>query len=166
MVVTRDVQEAIEAFGHSPAQISEIMDAGRAKAAMAATPVTGKLAAAIYAYTQDSPLYMTLTFTVRTPHTSLTPTDTELKKYADVIVHAELALSCLPAHVSELPRHGMVYRGMVYRGIRVLLNWRAPSLLLNPSLPRIYGISLRFPARRRFSLRQTRSSGWSPCYSK
>jgi len=163
MVVTRDVQEAIEAFGHSPAQISEIMDAGRAKAAMAATPVTGKLAAAIYAYTQDSPLYMTLTFTVRTPHTSLTPTDTELKKYADVIVHAELALSCLPAHVSELPRHGMVYRGMVYRGIRVLLNWRAPSLLLNPSLPRIYGISLRFPARRRFSLRQTRSSGWSPC---
>jgi hypothetical protein len=25
MVVTRDVQEAIEAFGHSPAQISEIL---------------------------------------------------------------------------------------------------------------------------------------------
>jgi hypothetical protein len=35
-MVTRDVQEAIKAFGHSPAQISEIMDAGRAKAAMAA----------------------------------------------------------------------------------------------------------------------------------
>ena len=117
MVVTRDVQEAIEAFGHSPAQISEIIYAGRAKAATAATPMTGKLAATIYAYTQDSPLYMMLTFTMRTPHTSLTPTDTELKQYADFIVHAERALSCLPAHVSELPGHGMVYRG-----IRVLLN--------------------------------------------
>jgi len=116
-IVTRDVQEVIEAFGHSPAQISEIIYAGRAKAATAATPMTGKLAATIYAYTQDSPLYMMLTFTMRTPHTSLNPTDTELKQFADFIVHAELALSCLPAHVSELPGHGMVYRG-----IRVLLN--------------------------------------------
>ena len=116
-MVTRDVSEAIEAFGHSPAEISQIMDAGRAKAATASTPLTAKLAAAIYAYTQDSPLYMMLTFTMRTPHTSLTPTDTELKQYADFIVHAERALSCLPAHVSEFPGHGMVYRG-----IRVLLN--------------------------------------------
>jgi hypothetical protein len=54
-MVTRDVSEAIKAFGHSPAEISQIMDAGRAKAATASTPLTAKLAAAIYAYTQDSP---------------------------------------------------------------------------------------------------------------
>jgi hypothetical protein len=81
--VTRDVPEAIEAFGLSSDHISQIMDAGRAKAATDSTPLTAKLAAAIYAYTQDSPLYMMLTFTMRTPHTSLTPTDTELKQYAD-----------------------------------------------------------------------------------
>ena len=54
---------------------------------------------------------------MRTPQTSLNPTDTELKQYADFIVHTERALSCLPAHVSELPGHGMVYRG-----IRAILN--------------------------------------------
>jgi len=54
---------------------------------------------------------------MRTPHTSLNPTDNELKQYADFILHTERALSCLPAHVSKLRGHGMVYRG-----IRPILN--------------------------------------------
>jgi hypothetical protein len=115
--VTRDVPEAIASFGHSPHYISQIMDAGRAMATTASAPVAAKYAAAICAYTEDSRLYPILTFTMRTPHTSLNPTDTELRQYADFIVHTERALSCLPAHVSELPGHGMVYRG-----IRAILN--------------------------------------------
>ena len=119
--VTRDVPEAIASFGHSPHYISQIMDAGRAMATTASAPVAAKYAAAICAYTEDSRLYPTLTFTMRTPHTSLNtslnPTGTELRQYADFIVHTERALSCLPAHVSELPGHGMVYRG-----IRAILN--------------------------------------------
>jgi hypothetical protein len=115
--VTRDVPEAIEAFGLSSDHISQIMDAGRAMATTASAPLTAKYAAALCAYTEDSRLYPILTFTMRTPHTLLNPTDTELKQYADFIVHTERALSCLPAHVSELPGHGMVYRG-----IRAILN--------------------------------------------
>ena len=93
------------------------MDAGRAMATTASAPLAAKYAAAICAYTEDSRFHPILTFTMRTPHTSLNPTDNELKQYADFILHTERALSCLPAHVSELPGHGMVYRG-----IRVLLN--------------------------------------------
>ena len=96
-IVTRDVPEVMEAFGHSPDQISQIMDAGRANAATVSAPLTAKLAAAMYAYTQDSPLYMIFTLAMRTSHTSLTPTDNELKQHADFIVHAERELSCLPA---------------------------------------------------------------------
>ncbi|KOO53615.1 ADP-ribosyltransferase 1 precursor [Chrysochromulina tobinii] len=71
--------------------------------------------AALYAYTEETPLYGTLNYTMRTPHTSSTPTDTELKRYADFLVHTEKALGSLPTHVSEL-------EGKVYRGIKVLLN--------------------------------------------
>ena len=108
--MTLDVSEAIAAFGRPPAHVSRIMEAGRAKAATVSTPLASKYAAALFAYTEESPLYVMLSFTMRTPHTAQTPTDTELKRYADFIVHAERALSCLPTHVSEL--HGMVYRGI------------------------------------------------------
>mmetsp|Transcript_170609 Transcript_170609/g.541968 ORF Transcript_170609/g.541968 Transcript_170609/m.541968 type:complete len:163 (-) Transcript_170609:114-602(-) len=40
---------------------------------------------------------------------------TELKRYADYIVHTERALGCLPTHLSEV-------HGKVYRGIKALLN--------------------------------------------
>ena len=49
------------------------------------------------------------------PHTPTTPTDNELKRYGDYIVHTECALSSLPTLVSEL-------LGKVYRGIKVLLS--------------------------------------------
>ncbi|CAE7354454.1 dlst [Symbiodinium natans] len=55
----------------------------------------------------ESPI---LNYAMRTPHT-----DTELRQYADYIVHMERALSILPAHVSEL-------QGYVYRGVSALLN--------------------------------------------
>jgi len=57
----------------------------------------------------------TLNYTMRTPHTQKTPTDTQLEFFADYIVHAERALSSLPTHVSE-------QQGAIYRGIRVLLD--------------------------------------------
>jgi len=48
---------------------------------------------------------------MRTPHTLNTPTDMELKRYCDYIVHTQAALGSLPTQL-----------GKVYRGIRVLLN--------------------------------------------
>lgn len=116
-VVTLDVQEAIARFGHSASHVAQIMDAGRAKASTSDTPIAVEHAAALYAYTEETPLslYGTLNYTMGTPHTSSTPTDTALKRYVDYIVHMERALSSLPTHVSEV-------HGMVYRGIRTLLN--------------------------------------------
>jgi len=113
--VTLDVPEAIARFGHSKTHVKEIMDAGRAKAFTSPTPLAPKHAAALFAYTEESPLYGTLNYTMRTPHTPSTPTDTELKHYADYIVHMEGALSSLPTHVSEM-------HGKVFRGIKGLLN--------------------------------------------
>ena len=117
--VTLEVSEAISWFGHSAAQVSQIMETGRAKAATSAAPLAAVHAAALFAYTQEEPasLYSTLNYAMRTPHTSDTPTDTELRRYADYIMHTERALGSLPTHVSERPEHGMVYRG-----IRALLN--------------------------------------------
>ena len=110
-----DVPEAIECFGHSKSHVGKIMDAGRAKASKSPTPLAPKHAAALFAYTEETTLYGTLNYTMRTPHTPSTPTDTELKHYADYIVHTVAALSSLPTHVSEM-------QGKVYRGIKVLLN--------------------------------------------
>ena len=45
------------------------------------TPLASMHAAALYAYTEETPLYGTLNYTMRTPHTSGTPTDTELERY-------------------------------------------------------------------------------------
>jgi len=114
-MVTLDVPEAIARFGHSASHIEQIMAAGRAKASTSQAPLAPAHAAALYAYTEETPLYGTLNYTMRTPHTSSTPTDTELKRYADFLVHTEKALGSLPTHVSEL-------EGKVYRGIKVLLN--------------------------------------------
>ena len=114
-MVTLDVPEAIARFGHSASHIEQIMAAGRAKASTSQAPLAPAHAAALYAYTEETPLYGTLNYTMRTPHTSSTPTDTELKRYADFLVHTERALGSLPTHVSEL-------EGKVYRGIKVLLN--------------------------------------------
>ena len=113
--VTLDVSDAISRFGHSASHVAQIMNAGRAKASTSSTPLASTHAAALYAYTEESPLYGTLNHTMRTPHTPTTPTDTELKRYGDYIVHAERALSSLPTHVSEI-------LGNVYRGIKVLLS--------------------------------------------
>ena len=113
--VTLDVSDAIARFGHSASHVGQIMDAGRAKASTSPAPLASTHAAALYAYTEESPLYGTLNFTMRTPHTPTTPTDTELKRYGDYIVHTERALSSLPTHVSEI-------LGNVFRGIKVLLS--------------------------------------------
>jgi hypothetical protein len=113
--VTLDVPEAIACFGHSASHVTQIMDAGRAKASTSPTPLAPAHAAALYAYTEETPLYGTLNYTMRTPHTDSTPTDTELKRYADYLVHTERALGSLPTHVSGL-------QGKVYRGIKALLN--------------------------------------------
>jgi hypothetical protein len=91
------------------------MDAGRAKASSSATPLATAHAAALYAYTEETPLYGVLNYTMRTPHTPSSPTDTKLKRYADYIVHTMSALDSLPVHVSEI-------QGKVYRGIKVLLS--------------------------------------------
>ena len=100
--VTLDVSEAISRFGHNASHVAQIINAGRAKASTSSTPLASTHAAALYAYTEDSPLYGTLNYTMRTPHTPTTPTDTELKRYGDYIVHTERALSSLPTHVSEI----------------------------------------------------------------
>jgi len=108
--VTLDVAEAISSFGHSAQHVARIMDAGLMKASTASTPLHGKHGAALYAYTEETPLYSTLNYAMRTPHTRGTPTDTELKRYADYVVHTQSALGCLQTHI-----------GTVYRGIKVLL---------------------------------------------
>ena len=113
--VTLEVPEAIARFGLSASDVKRIMDAGRAKASTSSTPLAAAHAAALYAYTEETPLYGTLNYTMRTPHTDSTPTDTELKSYADYLTHTSSALGSLPTHVSEL-------HGKVYRGIKVLLN--------------------------------------------
>jgi hypothetical protein len=113
--VTLDVSEAIARFGHSASHVAQIMEAGRVKASTSPTPLASAHAAALYAYTEETLLYGTLNYTMRTPHTPNTPTDTELKRYCDYIVHTERALSSLPTHVSEV-------LGKVYRGIKILLS--------------------------------------------
>jgi hypothetical protein len=113
--VTLDVPEAIARFGHSASHVTQIMDAGHAKASTSPTPLDPAHAAALYAYTEETPLYGTLNYTMRTPHTPSTPTDTDLERYADYLTHTWSALSSLPTHVSEM-------QGKVYRGIKVLLN--------------------------------------------
>jgi hypothetical protein len=113
--VSRDVAQSIAMFGHTPAHVADIVEAGRSKAATSPFSLAAAHAAALYAYTEESPLYGTLNYTMRTPHTQKTPTDTQLEFFADYIVHAERALSSLPTHVSE-------QQGAIYRGIRVLLD--------------------------------------------
>ena len=87
--VTLEVSEAIAQFGHSAAQVSQIMEAGRAKAATAVVPLAAVHAAALFAYTQEEPvsLYSPLNYAMRTPHSPGTLTDTELQRYDDYIVH-------------------------------------------------------------------------------
>ena len=112
--VTLDVSEAIARFGHSSSHVAQIMDKGRAKASTSLTSIASVHAAALFAYTEETPLYGTLNYTMRTPHTANTPTNTELNRFSDYIVHTERALGSLPAHVSER-------QGNVYRGIKTLL---------------------------------------------
>jgi hypothetical protein len=114
-VVAHDVRGAIERCGHSSEHVARIMESGRAKASTATTALSADHASAIYAYTEETQLYSTLNYTMRTPHTPSSPTDTQLKQFADYIVHAEGALGSLPTHVSEV-------HGPVYRGINALLN--------------------------------------------
>ena len=114
-VVAHDVQGAIARCGLSSAHVAEIMKSGRLKASTATTPISRDHAAALYAYTEDTPLYRTLNYTMRTPHTQSTPTDTQLEQFTDYICHMEKALGSVPTHVSEV-------HGPVYRGITTLLN--------------------------------------------
>ena len=114
--MTLDMAGAISSFGHSSTHVARIMHAGRImhtgriKASTASTSLHSRHGAALYAYTEETPLYDTLNYTMRTPHSPSTPTDTELKRYADYVVHTQSALGCLQTHV-----------GIVYRGIKVLL---------------------------------------------
>ena len=102
----------------TPEHVGDILELGRSKATTSPFPLAAAHAAAVYAYTEESTLYGALNYTMRTPHTQKTPTDTQLEFFGDYIVHAERALSSLPTHVSE-------QYGVVYRGIKVILN---PSL--------------------------------------
>eukprot|EP00971_Amphidinium_carterae_P120738 2392128-Amphidinium_carterae.1 len=52
---------------------------------------------------------------MRTPSTPSNPTDCQLQRFRDYIMHAERALSCMPAHVSAMV-------GPIYRGTNTLLN--------------------------------------------
>eukprot|EP00812_Abedinium_dasypus_P002397 NODE_1292_length_1183_cov_307.601950.p1 GENE.NODE_1292_length_1183_cov_307.601950~~NODE_1292_length_1183_cov_307.601950.p1 ORF type:complete len:357 (-),score=71.33 NODE_1292_length_1183_cov_307.601950:95-1165(-) len=113
-VVARDVPEAVKQFGHDEAHVTAIVGVGRMKAQTSPMPIAAMHAAALFAYTEESPLYSTLNHTMRTPHSASYPTDTQLQRYADYIVHLQNALHCLPAHVSEV-------QGKVYRGMKVLL---------------------------------------------
>jgi hypothetical protein len=90
------------------------MGHGCAKAATSHYPISEGHAAVLFAYTEETPLYGTLNRAMRTPSTPTDPTDAELRRYADYIVHLQGALSTLPTHVSSA-------QGMVYRGIRALL---------------------------------------------
>jgi len=58
-------------------------------------PLAAAHAAALYAYTEETPLYGTLNYTMRTPHTQNTPTDTQLNFF---IVHSERAHSAAFRH--------------------------------------------------------------------
>jgi len=60
-------------------------------------------AAALFAYTEETPLYGTLNYTMRTPGADA---DAKLRVYADYIKHAMSAAGGLPNFV------GKVYRGM------------------------------------------------------
>ena len=72
--VTLDVPEAIARFGHSASHVTQIMDAGRAKASTSPTPLAPAHAAALYAYTEETPLYGTLNYTCLL-YTSPSPRD-------------------------------------------------------------------------------------------
>ena len=99
-VVEYDVPQAIKQFGHSDAQVAEIMDNGRrlSNDSLAATH-----AAALYAYTLEQPgLYKTLNFNMFTPGDQA---DTNLKRFRDYIKHTTTAANALPNFV------GMTYRG-------------------------------------------------------
>ena len=74
--VTRDVGESIALFGHSPAHVASIVETGPSKAATSPFlfPLAAAHAAALHAYTEETPLYGTLNYTMRTPHTQNTPT--------------------------------------------------------------------------------------------
>jgi len=109
-VGTLDVAGAIASFGHCAAHVARIMDAGRIKASTASTPLHAVYGAALYAYTEETPLYGTLNYAMRTPDSPGTPTETELKCYADYIIHTSKALGCLQTYI-----------GTVYRGIKLLL---------------------------------------------
>ena len=105
--VTLDMAGAISSFGHSSTHVARIMHAGRIKASTASTSLHARHGAALYAYTEETPLYDTLNYTMRTPHSPSTPTDTELKRRLRR-THTERAW--LQMHV-----------GIVYRDIKVLL---------------------------------------------
>eukprot|EP00971_Amphidinium_carterae_P231227 4588712-Amphidinium_carterae.1 len=110
-----DVPEAIAQFGHTADHIKAILAAGEKKASKSPMPISKEHSAALYAYTEESPLYRQVNYAMRTPSTPSNPTDSQLKLFADYIFHAERALSCMPAHVSSIA-------GPVYRGVNTLLN--------------------------------------------
>jgi len=109
-VGTLDVVGAIASFGHCTAHVARIMDAGRMKASTTSTPLHVVYGAALYAYTGETPLYSTLNYAMRTPDAPGTPTETELQRYAEYIIHTSKALGSLQTYI-----------GTVYRGIKLLL---------------------------------------------
>jgi hypothetical protein len=113
-VANPDVAASIRPFGHDDTHIATIMQRGRQKARTSPAPLAERHAAVLYAYTEETPLYGELNFTMRTPHSAAHPTDTKLRSYAHFVTHARNALNSLPPHISEV-------HGQVYRGIRALL---------------------------------------------
>ena len=105
-----DIKNSIRSFGYDEAHLTSIVERGREKARTSAVPIAAVHATALFAYTEEAPLYGTVNYTMRTPHTAANPTDTRLKDYSSYIKHTTNALSSLPPHVSEV--HGSVYRGM------------------------------------------------------
>jgi hypothetical protein len=96
------VPEAIAKFGHTAAQVDEIMAAGR-RATVGSSELAPKHAAALYAYTQEEPqLYRPLNYALYTPGAQA---DAKLVEYRDYIKHTTTAANCLPNYV------GATYRG-------------------------------------------------------
>eukprot|EP00971_Amphidinium_carterae_P112384 2225785-Amphidinium_carterae.2 len=69
--LTLDVPSSIATVS----QIRVIMSAGGMKASTSPTPISKEHAAALFAYTEESPLYEALNYAMRTPSTPSNPTD-------------------------------------------------------------------------------------------
>ena len=107
------VEEAIAQFGsHDKQALANTMAESRQKA-LAMKQLRPVLAAAIYAYTEETNLYHDLNHAMRTPGPVA---ESNLKRYAPFIKYMTNALN------GGLPNHTSCFSGNVFRGIRNRLN--------------------------------------------